>query len=102
VKASYDSMKGPVSSHWKKTRDSYFMNVVIPHNALGKIIIPRHDTKYTSLYHRDGTLLLDISNHQVGETVSLMYNGIRDISTREDGSIELNVQSGSFGLHARI
>jgi len=101
VKASYDTIKGLVSSHWRKTKEAYELHVLIPHHALGRIVVPHHDSKYTALYH-DGSLLFEVDNHQVGESVSINNKGIQEITALEDGSIELNVLSGYYHLHARI
>jgi len=100
VKASYDSMKGLISVYWKKTSQALLLNVVIPHGALGRIIVPHHDSKYSAVYH-DGTLLFDVSN-KIVDYVELDYGGFLNVKELEDGSIVFNVKSGSYRLEARI
>jgi len=101
VKASYDTMKGLVSSYWKKTKENYVLEANIPHNALGRIVIPHHDYKYTTLY-LDDTLLFSVGGQPVGKSFSINAKGIQGASVLEDGSIELNVLSGFYRLNARI
>jgi len=100
VKASYDSMKGLVSVYWKKTSQAMLLDVVIPHGALGRIIVPHHDYKYSAVY-RDGTLLFDVANKN-GDFVEIEYNGVQNVKELDDGSVEINVKSGIYRLEARI
>jgi len=100
VEASYKSIKGLISVHWKKTTDALLMTVAIPTGSFGRIVIPRHDSAYTTLYEGDA-LLFDITQHEK-ESSRTEHPGVKHYKVLHDGSIELHVLSGLYQLEARV
>ncbi len=44
VLASYESVRGTVSSEWRRTADGLVLDVVVPANARGRVFVPASDT----------------------------------------------------------
>lgn len=43
VKASYDSIRGPIRLHWKRTKESFKLDLTIPANTQATVVLPTGD-----------------------------------------------------------
>jgi alpha-L-rhamnosidase len=59
VKCSYNSINGLVSSEWKKTNDSFILDVEIPNNTTATVILPNDYVAYKC------TVINNITNSQL-------------------------------------
>ena len=84
VKANYQSPYGNIASNWKKSKDSFELNVVIPPNTTGMVYLP------------------------VSKTAGLRVNG-QPVSARKDikssgyqnGKMKLAIGSGTYSFVAK-
>jgi alpha-L-rhamnosidase len=98
VQATYDSLKGVIGVNWKKTADSFFMDVSVPSGTKGRVVIPHHESPYSVLL-RDGQELAQFKGQELQVSQS---EGINSFRLYEDGSIELKVQPGFYRFKAVV
>jgi alpha-L-rhamnosidase len=94
---SYNSIKGLISVNWKKTSNSFGMDVVVPSTTTARVIIPHHESPYSNL-KVDGETIADFTS----EPLFFSAPGVQPIRLRDDGSIELSIQPGKYSFFASI
>jgi alpha-L-rhamnosidase len=83
VKATYDSIRGPIKCEWKIADEIFFMNVIIPANTTATVCIPAKNAEAVS----EGTVL------------TTRAEGVRFIRM-EKGLAMFHVESGSYNFQA--
>jgi hypothetical protein len=88
--ASIKTIRGVVSSHWKKTGDSLVLNVIIPANAKGKVSVPSLGLKNATIIEggkvvwKDGAYVKGVAGITAGK--------------QEPGYYTFDVGSGEYGF----
>jgi len=96
---SYYSMKGPIAVNWEKKSTSFGLDVMIPSTTTARVIIPHHESPYSSL-KVDGELIADFTSGP--EPLYFSSSRVKSVGLKDDGSIELNVRPGKYSFFASI
>jgi len=96
---NYNSMKGLISVNWKKSKTNYGMKVTIPSTTVARVVVPKHEYRYSALT-MNGIKLADFT----GDKPVYFENslGIDRVLLLDDGSIEMRVQPGEYSFLASI
>jgi len=96
VTVTYDSFKGIIDIHWKKTESTYLMQITVPSATTARVIIPKHDRPYTNLKVHD----LIIADFTSSDGHYFLISGINSLELQSDGSIFMRVQPGKYDFFA--
>lgn len=88
AKASYDSMHGPVSTHWRYEGSEWLLSVTIPANTTGRIVLPAESGHNATVTESDERIV------ENGKPVS--ESGTISVAEVREDSVVLEVPAGSY------
>ncbi len=86
VTASYDSVRGPIATAWRRTPNGLELTVTIPANARGRVVVPAADT---GLITEAGSGHALPADHAPGVT----------LAGSEPGRVVYDIGSGHYEFH---
>lgn len=92
--ASYNSIRGPILSHWTLAGTNFTLNVTIPPGSNGKVCIPTLGTP--AVIVREGGTVIWENNAPAGTTASLTF------AASEPGYLTWNIGSGTYQFTSTI
>ncbi|MES2922772.1 MAG: family 78 glycoside hydrolase catalytic domain [Verrucomicrobiota bacterium] len=92
--ASYNSIRGPIISHWTLAGTDFTLNVTIPPGSTGRVCVPTFGTP--AVVVREGGTVIWENNTPAGTTASLTF------AASEPGYLSWNVGSGTYQFTSTI
>jgi alpha-L-rhamnosidase len=88
VKASYESIRGPIHVHWKRTQDTFTLDLTIPANTQATVVLPTGDV---TRVRESGRVLTQASKA-----------GHIEVKEKLEQRLKLKVASGTYGFVVQL